>query len=115
MFAILLAFAQAGVLSSGPRLTPEQAAAVMARLPSPANATLWQEPTTGPEIYVIPSRPGDGPFGPLHGAYRANACSYCSLMPGGFVLPRYDRRFNEGGFRDRRDLRPQEHRPVRRR
>jgi len=100
---------------SGPKLTPEQGAAILARVVSPANATLWQEPAGGPDVYVIPSRPGDGPFGPLRGAYRANACSWCSLMPGGFVLPRSDRRFNEGGFRDRGYLRPQEHRPVRRR
>jgi hypothetical protein len=81
---ILLAIAQlaAGTVTwNGPPLAPEVAAATMARVFSPANAGLWREPGDGPEIYVIPSRGGQRPFGALVDAYRADACAFCSLAP----------------------------------
>ncbi len=64
MIAILLA---AQVVSSSPPLAPAEAAAVLARLDTPANRTnvFVCGDCDGPRVIVIPSRLGEGPFGPF--------------------------------------------------
>jgi hypothetical protein len=55
----------AQIVSSAPPLSPAEAAQVMARLDSPANATgrFVCLDCDGPHVIVISSRPQDGPFG----------------------------------------------------
>ena len=85
MIAVLVLAAQ--IVSSFPPLPPAEAAAVLARLDSPANAThrVFWPPADGPLVVVIPSSPTSGPFGefPRYPAQRQLRCcdAYINGVP----------------------------------
>jgi hypothetical protein len=65
IFAIVgLALVAAPATCAG-QTRQEQAAAILARVDSPANWTNRHPLLLGPTVIVIPGRPEDGPFGPL--------------------------------------------------
>lgn len=85
MIALLLA---SQIVSSSPPLAPAEAAAVLARLDSPANRThvVACADCDGPRVFVITSSPTSGPFGafPRFPPSRPlNCCSSYVVSPRG--------------------------------
>lgn len=48
---------------SGPKLTPEEGARILAASPGLSNRTGRRPAPDGPAVVVLPYRPGDGPYG----------------------------------------------------
>ena len=82
---LLFVLAQLIITTSAPPLSAAEAAALLARLDSPANRTHVFVCTDcdGPRIAVAPYRPGDGPFGPFPPySFRAlNSWKHLSRVP----------------------------------
>jgi hypothetical protein len=76
----------AGIAWSGPRLTPAEAARIMAQAPGMANVANWPPawPEGGPAAVIIGGRPGDGPFGALAAPRIRPAC--CDLYVNGWPV-----------------------------
>jgi hypothetical protein len=68
------------IVSSAPALPPAQSARILSQVESPANFSHRFVCTDcgGPYADIIPSRPGDGPFGPFPQYYFAplGCCSF---------------------------------------
>jgi len=88
----LLVVAQIVITSSTPPLPPAEAAAVLARLDSPANRTnvFVCIDCDGPRSASTGSRPGDGPFGPFP-IYRFPPLNCCSVYVSGVPWSRSPR------------------------
>ncbi len=84
MIALLLT---AQIVWNGPRLTPAEAARVLATSPGLSNATgrFVCSDCDGPRVVVIPSRTGEGPFGPFP-RYRFRPLNCCSLYINGWPI-----------------------------
>ena len=64
---LIVIVAQLAIVSSSPRIPPEQALAILSRMDSPSN---WTNRFTctdcdGPRVTIIASRAEHGPFGPF--------------------------------------------------
>jgi hypothetical protein len=74
------------VIASAPPLSPAEAAAVMARLASPANVTgIDLTPHAGPIFASTGARPTDGPFGPFPPQPIGRSLNCCGV----YVHPRF--------------------------
>jgi|SRR5579864_637887 len=64
LLGAIVAFTSVPVVCGG-QTPQEEAAAILARVDSPANWTNRHPLPAGPTVIVVPGRPEDGPFGPL--------------------------------------------------
>ena len=78
------------IVVSAPPLPPAEAAAVLARLDSPANRTnvfVCGDDCAGPRVIVVPQKPREAPAGPRVVLRPLNCCdSYSTPLP----YPRID-------------------------
>ena len=79
-----------GIVWTGPKLTPDEAARILTVSPGLSNLTnvpLVAPPGNGPEVFIIPSSTADGPFGPFPAfppSRPLNCCEfYRSRIPRG--------------------------------
>lgn len=72
----------AGIVWTGPKLTPAEAAKILTVAPGLANRTNPPAPIPdGPTVVIIDGSPTDGPFGAVRGGFRGTTWPRWSLGP----------------------------------